>query len=107
MGLFIPCAAKVQRILAVDGGLCDRAGGFHAATGRRVFGGLCWFCYIRPVIVPAGEREMFGGKRQPDKRRSGEKPAKPKRPPPAPDELEDAGDIATPEPDRDDEQRGL
>ncbi|MGN6410298.1 MAG: hypothetical protein ACTHK9_02370 [Nitrobacter sp.] len=49
---------------------------------------------------------MFGGKRQPDKRRSEEKPAKPKRPPP-PDELEDAGDIATPEPDRDDEQRGL
>lgn len=50
---------------------------------------------------------MFGGKRQPDKRRSEEKPAKPKRPPPSPDELEDAGDIATPEPDRDDEQRGL
>ncbi|MGN6311962.1 MAG: hypothetical protein ACTHNN_20685 [Xanthobacteraceae bacterium] len=50
---------------------------------------------------------MFGGKRQPDKRRSEEKPAKPKRPPPPPDELEDAGDIATPEPDRDDEQRGL
>lgn len=50
---------------------------------------------------------MFGGKCQPDKRRSEEKPAKPKRPPPPPDELEDAGDMATPEPDRDDEQRGL
>lgn len=49
---------------------------------------------------------MVGGKRQPDKPRSEKKPAKPKRPP-QPDELEDAGDIATPEPDRDDEQRGL
>ena len=49
---------------------------------------------------------MFGGKRHPDKRQSAQKPAKPK-PPPPPDELEDAGDIATPEPDRDDEQRGL
>ncbi|MBN8960153.1 MAG: hypothetical protein J0H71_03405 [Rhizobiales bacterium] len=50
---------------------------------------------------------MFGGKCQPDKRRSEKKPVKPKRPPPPPDEEEDAGDIATPEPDRDDEQRGL
>lgn len=50
---------------------------------------------------------MVGGKRQPDKRRSEEKPAKPKRQPLPDDELDDAGDIATPEPDRDDEQRGL
>lgn len=50
---------------------------------------------------------MVGGKRQPDKHPSEEKPAKPKRPPKQPDEFEDAGDIATPEPDRDDEQRGL
>jgi len=49
---------------------------------------------------------MFGGKPRPDKRQSEEKPVKPK-PLPEPDELEDAGDIATPEPDRDDEQRGL
>ena len=35
------------------------------------------------------------------------KEAKPKRPPKQPDEFEDAGDIAMPEPDRDGEQRGL
>jgi len=50
---------------------------------------------------------MSGGKCQPDRKQPERKPAKPKRPPPQPDELEDAGDIATPEPDRDDEQRGL
>jgi hypothetical protein len=49
---------------------------------------------------------MCGRKSEPDQHRSGQKPAKPKRPPP-PDELDDAGDIATPEPDRDDEQHGL
>ena len=45
---------------------------------------------------------------QPDKSPPKAKPEKPKPPPKENDDyLTDAGDIATPEPDRDDEQRGL
>jgi len=46
---------------------------------------------------------------QPRRRRRPPRPdkAEPDRRPEHPDALEDAGDIATPEPDRDDEQRGL
>jgi len=50
---------------------------------------------------------MCGTLQQPDKRKHAPKPDKRKLPPPVDDGLDDAGDIATPEPDRDDEQRCL
>lgn len=65
----------------------------------------------RPTPVPASNKDLNMGRRkdQPDKAPPKSPPDDRKSPPRKQndDEYGDAGDIATPEPDRDDEQRGL